>query len=264
MDFSNLKFGLPAAEREISKGLAEYFVESESYKRIKDREKTIILGNRGTGKTAIFKVLADREKAEGNVVLELSPEDYSYEILSSSLKAESEGAWNKHSAFAAAWKYLIYMLMMKAVTTEGKKYKRGAGANIYNYLRDRHKGFQDNPIAVLISYLKRIEGIKIGSYEASMRTRELTSLYKLEEIQPLLEDLKDLCKKDKKVLVMIDELDQGWDSSEDAKAFVSGLFQATLNINQLSENITVYISLYGRSYMTAYLLSTMMLKSIEM
>ena len=125
MDLSNLKFGLPAAEREISKGLADYFIESESYKRIKDREKTIILGNRGTGKSAIFKVLAEREKANGNIVLELSPEEYSYEILSSNLKAESEGAWNKHSAFASAWKYLIYMLIMKAVIKEGKKYKKG-------------------------------------------------------------------------------------------------------------------------------------------
>ncbi|MEW8320882.1 MAG: hypothetical protein AB2660_15345 [Candidatus Thiodiazotropha sp.] len=173
MDLTNLKFGLPAAEREIAKGLTEYFVESESYERIKNREKTIILGNRGTGKSAIFKVLSDREKANRNIVLELSPEEYSYEILSTSLKAESEGAWNKHSAFAAAWKYLIYMLIMKAVTREGKKYKRGPSANIYNFLRDHQVGFQDNPIAVLISYLKRIEGIKIGSYEASMRTREL-------------------------------------------------------------------------------------------
>ena len=136
---------------------------------------------------------------------------------------------------------------MKAVIKYGKRYKRGAGAKIYTYLRDHHKGFQDNPIATLISYLKRIEGIKIGTYEASFRTKELTSLYKLEEIRPLLDDLKEICKS-KKILLMIDELDQGWDSSESAKAFVSGLFQAALSINQLSENITVYISLRQELY----------------
>ena len=37
-------------------------------------------------------------------------------------------------------------------------------------------------VAALISYLKRMEGLKIGRYEASVRARELEKLYKLEEI----------------------------------------------------------------------------------
>lgn len=61
----------------------------------------------------------------------------------------------------------------------------------------------------------------------------------------LIDELIDMLEH---VDQFIDELDQGWDSSEDAKAFVSGLFQAALSINQLSEQITVYISLRQELY----------------
>src|SRR5690606_14007774 len=165
VDLARLSFGAPAAERDISQGLADYFVESEAYARLASRQKTIVVGNRGTGKSALFKVLADRAKRNGEVVLELNPESYSYEMLCTALKSEREGSWAKHGAFASAWKYLIYVLVMKAVTDQGPSLKTGSSAKIYTYLRDHHKGVADSPIAALISYLKRMEGIKIASYE---------------------------------------------------------------------------------------------------
>ena len=183
----------------------------------------------------------------GSVVLELAPEDYSYEILQSTLKREEEGAWAKHSAFSAAWKFLVLILVMKALTLSGPKLKTGSAAKIYSYLRDHYKGVQDSPISILTSYLKRIEGFKIGSYEAGLKTRELASLYKLEELEPYVYHITRLCEQ-KKVLVLIDELDRGWDNSEDAQAFVAGLVQAAMSLNEISENLIVAVSLRQELY----------------
>lgn len=246
-DLSKLKFGAPAAERDIGVGLDDYFFESDAYKRLAAREKMIMLGNRGAGKSAIFKVFAERARRTGTLVLELRPEDYSYELISALLKSEREGSWAKYGAFSAAWKYLILVLVMKEITKHGARLKTGAAAKVYEYLRDHHQGTQDTPISVLISYLKRIEGFKIGSYEASVKTKELTKLYKLEEIEPLLPCILELVQKHR-VVVLIDELDRGWDSSEDAKAFVAGLFQASVSLNEKSPNLTVYISLRQELY----------------
>lgn len=247
LDLAQMNFGAPAAERDIAVGLTDYFYESEAYNRLSKRSKTIVLGNRGTGKSAIFKILGDRAKRAGAIVLELNPENYSYEMLSSILKSEREGSWAKHGAFTSAWKYLILVRVMQELVATGPKLKTGASARIYEYLRDHHKGQQDNPIAVLISYLKRIEGFKIGPVEASLKTTELAKLYRLQEIEPLLQDIKDLLQK-RSVIVLVDELDKGWDNSEDAKAFVSGLFQAAVWLNELSERLTVYISLRQELY----------------
>lgn len=228
-------------------GLADYFLESEAYKRLANRSKTIVLGNRGTGKSAIFKILADRAKRSGSHVLELNPENYSYEMLSSVLRSEKEGSWAKHGAFTSSWKYLVLVRLMQELSTGGSRLKTGSAARIYEYLRDHVQGQQENPIAVLISYLKRIEGFKVGSVEASMKTTELAKLYRLQELEPLLPCIKDLLEK-RPVIVLVDELDKGWDNSEDAKAFVSGLFQAAISLNELSPRLTMYISLRQELY----------------
>ncbi len=246
-DIETLRFGAPAAERDINQGLKSYFLESDAYKRLSSRQKTLVLGNRGSGKSALFKILADRERSRGTVVIELSPETYSYEILSTQLAKEKEGAWKKSGAFAAAWKFLTYVLLMKELVAQGHSFKSGAGAKVYNWLRDNFKGQQPNPIAILVSYLKRLEGFKIGPYEAAIKTRQLTSLYHLEELDDLIPCVEELTKK-KEVCVFIDELDRGWDASEDAKAFVAGLVQAGFAINDRHQRVKVYISLRRELY----------------
>jgi hypothetical protein len=246
-DLTSLHFGAPAAERDIGQGLEDYFVESEAYRNVTSGSKSVILGNRGSGKSAIFKVFAERERRSGALVLELSPDDYSYEMLSRSLTPEERGSWAKQGAFTAAWKYLIYVLVMKGLTKEGPKLKTGDSAKIYEYLRDHHDGTATNPIAVLVSYVKRIEGFKVGQWEASFRTAELARLYKLEEIQELLPALANVCQR-RRVLVLVDELDRGWDASEDAKAFVAGLFQACVSINAQVPDLRVLVSLRRELY----------------
>lgn len=62
-----------------------------------------------------------------------------------------------------------------------------------------------------------------------MRARELERLYKLEEIHHLLPALREVAAS-RRVIVLVDELDRGWDSSEDARAFVAGLFQACISV----------------------------------
>lgn len=245
MDFSKLSFGAPAAERDINRGLNDYFVESDAYRRVKDGEKSIVIGNRGSGKSAIFKILAEREKAVGTLVIELSPEDYSYEMFSTVMRQEAEGSWAKQGAYAAAWKYLIFVMIMKGLARKGDK--KGAAANIFKYLREHFKGHQDTPIDILISYLKRFEGLKIGPYEAGIKARELQKLYKLEEIINLVPDILELCKR-RNILVLVDELDRGWDASEDAKAFVAGLFQAATRINENAPELRVIVSLRKELY----------------
>lgn len=243
----NLNFGAPAAERDINQGLKEYFYESESYKRLRDSSKNIILGNRGAGKSAIFKMLAEHFSILRYEVIELAPEDYSYEILNDVLLKEKDGSWVKHGAYAAAWKFLIYILAMKSIANRDNAFLKKNCNKIFTYLRDKHPDGNYTKLDKLIAYLKRIEGVKVGPYEAGLKTRELQSLYKLEEIHHLLDELKFACGK-YPLAIFVDELDRGWDSSEDAKAFVAGLFQAAISINQLTPSLKVYISLRKELY----------------
>jgi hypothetical protein len=244
---SKIDFGAPAAERDIERGLGEYFVESDAYDRVRSGSKRIVLGSRGIGKSAIFQMLAQRERESGSYVIDLSPEDYSYELLSQTMAAESSGSWVKIGAYAAAWKYLIYVLIMKEIAKKRVALKKGAGHDIYRYIRDHHSRPQASKPSALVSYLKRLESLKIGRYEASVRARELEKLYKLEEIHALLPSLREVASS-RRIVVLVDELDRGWDSSEDARAFVAGLFQACIAVNAVHPNLRIYMSLRQELY----------------
>lgn len=247
IDLKRLNFGAPAAERDLDQGLKQYFYESESYKRILQEGKSVVLGNRGSGKSAIFKILVELYKRQGNIVIELMPDDYSYELLSKTMVAEKAGSWNKQSAYAIAWKYLIYVRTMKEFLEKYPGIVKQNAKKIHVYLRDHHQGCQHSKIDAMISYLKRMESIKLGNYEASVNKKELERLYSLEEITSLLPELVDICSK-RPVKLLVDELDRGWDGSEDAMSFVAGLFQAAMSINQLTPNLRVMISLRKELY----------------
>ena len=241
-----LDFGAPAAERDIARGLKTYFVESPSYRRLKAGQTTVLLGNRGTGKSAICKMLG--AEPHGPICVELSPEDYSYEVLSKNMAKEHEGSWAKAGAYAAAWKYLIYVLIMAHLLERRPSLANTKhGKPVFRYLRDHHEGFQKTKLDVLVSYLKRLEGIKVGPYEATLKAKQLENLYKLESLQPVLPSLVHLCE-DNPVRVIVDELDKGWDASEDAKSFVAGLFQAAVGLNQSTPGIRVIVSLRKELY----------------
>ena len=243
-----VNFGAPAAERDMQQGLPEYFYKTDSYKKMLSGSKTVLLGNRGSGKSAIFKYLGKKLKEKGKTVIEILPDEYSYEILTDALLKEESGSWAKQGAYAAAWKYLLYVQAMKRLQNTYPRLVKTNSPKIHTYLRDNHKDFKSaSSLDLLISYLKRIEGVKVGQYEAGIKVKSLQQLYKLEEINQLLPELEAFCQK-KKVVFLVDELDRGWDSSEDAKAFVSGIFQAALSINHATPSIQVLVSLRKELY----------------
>lgn len=247
IDLSTMDLGAPAAERDV--GLEHYFIKSETYRRVTGKSKTVILGNRGSGKSAIFKTVAQEAKLRGAIAIELSPDDYSYELLKSTLAAESQGSWAKTGAYSASWKYMIYVLVMQhlAAASPKKSSSKTPIGRISRYINDNYPAGSTSRLQALVSYLKRLEVVKIGPFETSRRAERLHSLYRLEEINSLMSDIKSILES-KEVLVFVDELDKGWDGGEDAQAFVAGLFQACVTINSLSKNLTVYMSLRQELY----------------
>jgi len=243
----NVNFGKLAAESEIDNGLKDYFIETGAFIRFKEGTKSILLGNRGSGKSAIIKMLAEHYRRNNTIVVELTPEDYSYEMLQKSMLTEKDGSWAKLGAYTASWKYLIYILAMKSYFEDNKIILKSTSKKIFNFIRDNHKITNKDYWDIFISYLNRIEGLKIGPYEAGLKKVELQHLYKLEELTVLLGDLKVLSER-KPIVFLVDELDKGWDASEDAKAFIGGLFQASISINQLSQTFRVIVSLRKELY----------------
>ena len=242
LDIRLLNLGSDSAERDIALGLADYFYHNSTYHKFSNSDKTILVGNRGAGKSAVFKYMAAAEARKGHLVIELSPEEYSYELLSQYLRSEKDGSWGKQSAYSVAWQYLLYNLIFKKIVEKKRGLLLGFQKNIYTYVINNLQSQDLNSIGILFEYLKRLEQVKLASYESFYKSRELQALYSLEEIKDLLPSLKTILKKTR-LKIFVDELDKGWDNSEDAKYFLAGLFQAAQKLNRIHANLRVYISI---------------------
>jgi hypothetical protein len=72
----SLSVGDPKAEDEFET-LEDYFLQTDQYLKAERGEVSLIVGRKGTGKTAIFGHLRNRKRADSlNVVLDLKPEGY--------------------------------------------------------------------------------------------------------------------------------------------------------------------------------------------
>ncbi|MEL6137816.1 MAG: hypothetical protein AAFR42_10460 [Cyanobacteria bacterium J06628_6] len=242
LDVKNLELGSDSAERDINVGLVDYFYQNSTYNKFANGRKTILVGNRGAGKSAIFKYIARTERRKGNLVLELSPEEYSYELLSDYLKSEAEGSWGKQSAYSIAWQYLLYNLIFKEIASQKRGLLLGSQKNIYKYVQDNGIHKENGSIGLLVDYLRQIEQVKFQSFKGGVRSSELQSVYSLDAIKELIPSLKNVLKSTR-IKVFVDELDKGWDNSEDAKYFIAGLFQATQKLNLIDPNLRVYVSI---------------------
>jgi len=242
----DLDFGALAAEREREE-LASIFISSIAFERLAKGSKIVVLGNRGAGKTALLSMLAHDARWRGSVVVDLIPDDFAYELLSQTKAGEGVAAYAHHRAYAAAWKYLLWVLAMKHAVKAMPGLKTGSAKRVFTYLRDHHDNVEASPLSSLIGYLKRLEEVSVAGWGATVKSRELDRLYRLEEIEPLLDDLNEMATG-KPLYLLVDELDRGWDASEEAVAFVAGLFQAATAITLRTPNVRVIMSLRRELY----------------
>lgn len=239
----SVQFGMPAAERE-AKALEHYFVEGRAFERLHSGPRRILVGNRGSGKSALFGMLAKRDSVAGNIAVSLAPQDYSYQMLRQISASRVDGNWAKSAAYAAAWKYLILTLALRRVARiPSQKQRPGKDEKtLQKFVNESRRSANQEPLDVLLTYLQRFEDVRQASSNSAQRTSELARLYELEELADLV-PLLGTTPGGKSVHVYVDELDLGYDGSEEAKAFVAGLFQACIWLNKLDVKLRVYIAI---------------------
>ena len=227
----------------------EYFVESETYQSVVSGDTKILIGNRGSGKSAIFQVLAARERKLGTIVIEIAPDTNSYQLVHAALSKETPRNWGVLGAYSVAWRHVLYVAAMRELAARATNNKTKAMRRIKDYVQAHHDKSKSGIISQLLAFAHSVEELKVSGYglSLSLKTKQLDDLYKGHELEGLLPDLAEVCDT-KKIIILVDELDTGFDGSEDAKHFVAGLFGAAMTVNKLTPKLRVLISLRRELY----------------
>ncbi|MBE9188768.1 hypothetical protein IQ270_30135, partial [Microcoleus sp. LEGE 07076] len=105
---TQLSIGASAAENELRR-LDSYFLETREYYRALRGEAQLVVGRKGTGKTAIFWQLREKLKSNrANFVLDLRPEGFDLKKLNELVAQHFSEATHSHT-MTAFWEYVLLL-----------------------------------------------------------------------------------------------------------------------------------------------------------
>ena len=217
-----LDFGSSAAENEM-RMLQAYYLKTDAFNRAIRGEVQLVVGRKGSGKSAIFLQIRDRERSKGkNIVLDLKPEGYKLikfkEVIGAYLK---EGTFNH--TITAFWEYIL-LLEICHKTLESDKVRHINDSELYqpyrnlqdSYAKERYltEGDFSERMTMLIDSITKKYKNKFGNRtNVNLSVAEITNLLYQSDISILRKDLSEYLKHKEKIWLLFDNIDKGWPSS---------------------------------------------------
>ena len=239
-----LNLGASSAENELA-DLAEYYLETDAFRRAHRKEVRIVTGRKGSGKTAIFFRLRDTTRNKrGNVVLDLKPEGYQLLKFKDTVLSLMAAGTVEHT-LTAFWEYLLLLeVCYKLLEKDQDLHKRDHRLfEPYQKLRalyetDRYTSTGD--FAERMSYLLRditseYESQFGGQGGTALSVPQITDLLYRHDVGKLRKEVQEYLQYKEELWLLFDNIDKGWPTkgvkSEDL-VIIRTLIEATRKIER--------------------------------
>jgi hypothetical protein len=194
-------FGFEDAESEPIERLKDYYLKTNLFARVTaDLPIRILVGHKGTGKSALFKIAISEEKKKGNLPILIRPDDV----------AELENDNENFLLQIRRWKFGLIKIIGEKVLSE-----------FYLY---------DEKTAIKPAQSR----LKLVPYIANFLAEEKT---KFSETQKVL--IENFLKK-KKIVVFIDDLDRGWEGKKEDIVRISSLLNAIRDLTNENTGLLLF------------------------
>jgi len=219
---------------ENDKLLIENYVETPEYRSILEtRDSTVIVGRRGTGKSAM-RIKLDQfwSSLKDNQVITISPEDYETIGFRGLFKRFESKYAHTRAAAKIVWKY---GLLLEVIAKLSRCYKVKAQFSDFETANTHLKKWNQ----INGSFFSRLI-ISVAPFIKSAEDDELLIglLNNNLEIADLENDLKALLQlSPSKFFILVDRLDEGYENDEAGAAIISGVIGLVSEINKKYEKI---------------------------
>lgn len=204
-------FGFEDAESEPIERLKEYYFKKDTYKRVvADLPIRILVGHKGTGKSALFKVAIDEEKENGNLPILIKPDDI----------AELGKTDENFLLKIRQWKFGLTKII---------------GAKVFSEF-----GLIDDSIPIKLGQF----GLKLISFISET----ITGFKDKMDVLPTQKKAIENFLNTKKIIVYIDDLDRGWEGKKDDINRISALLNAIRDMANDNPGLLFKVSLRSDVY----------------
>jgi hypothetical protein len=238
MKLSEINWGDDSAERDPY--LLHYFIQSAAFQRLREKQKNIVVGRKGSGKSAVRKKLEQifNEDASTHVV-NLSPKFNSIRNILND-KDISDG-FGQEIFFQHTWirQILLDCLCVVGHGAKGRYAKESVefARQVSIELNRTSKDLVEN-IADVLSKIKAKVG-DLGEFGLALE-RELRNVA---DVDALEHHFRAIADDGAKFVVLIDDLDLGWNNSETANNLLLGLLSAINYLSGLARNMFLCVFL---------------------
>lgn len=218
---AQLNLGDPAAENEESQ-LAAYFLDRAEYRQVLDGRANIVVGRKGSGKTAVF--VRSRDQLRGNrakVVVDLSPEAHHLRKLKD-VVLECLTAGSKEFLLSAFWEYILLIeicnkLLEKDIDVHKRNHK------LFEPYQRLLKYFREEPVSEALDFSGRLvmlidrisdryAGLYGGQTGIVLSSDSLTNILYETTIANLRHEIEAYVQEKDGVAILFDNIDKGWNA----------------------------------------------------
>lgn len=238
MKLSTINWGDDSAEKDPN--LLRYFVQSAAFQRLHNKQKNFVVGRKGSGKSAVRKKL-EQVFASNQIthVVNLSPKFNSIRNILND--KDISGGFGQEIFFQHTWirQILLDCLCLVGHNAKGKYAKDSVefARQVSIQLNRTSKDLVEN-ISDVLSKIKAKVG-DLGEFGLTLE-KELRNVA---DVDALEHHFRAIAEDGAKFVVLIDDLDLGWDNSETANNLLLGLLSAVNYLSGLVQNIFVCVFL---------------------
>ena len=216
-----VNFGASSAENEIT-DLAEYYLDTDEFRRALHGEARLIVGRKGSGKSAVFFRIRDKiSSSRRNVVLDLKPDGYQLVKLKDRVLVAMDHGSQEHT-ITAFWQCVLLLEIARAALQLDRSNYRLDNAiyKTYQQLEDKYKEYgydsgQGDFAERISSLIYRIEGRfdvdAVGRGEqVTLSTPEVTKLIYDTSIRKIEDAVSEHLQAKDGLWVLFDNIDKGW------------------------------------------------------
>lgn len=232
-------FGDVAAEDDA---VLDYFLTTDAVNRVENNEVFVLLGRKGSGKTAIVRHFT--ESARGTPSRAINLRGYPWNVHASRI---DRGA-SEVEAYVAAWRYLIAVEFASLAYAESNNQSHPQAKAIRKYFDDNYGGIQPNLGDILrpdklklseVSIEPSIMGNKLGSVALHREGQDISFGRELDAVSTALLEAVDVLARETfidRLLLHFDELDQGLSQLDSKRSeMIVGLILAAREIRRAYE-----------------------------
>lgn len=232
-----LYIGDHMAEHE-SEELMEYFVETSLYSEALKAQQSIIVGRKGTGKTAnLYKISSELQKDVRNHVCIVKPVSYELEGILHLLK-QSMPISEKGFLVESFWKFLLYTELAKSIYD--KSIMRPNYFDQTNSEKELYDFVYENSSVITSDFSVRLQNAirdlcdlnEVNIYEE--HRKKVSEILHSKIISKLRILLSNVLTKKNKVCILIDNIDKAWTKRSD----LSNLCDLIFGLLSVSKRIT--------------------------